>query len=87
METENYPIDEATQGVLNDIRKAQVDFEAQPAVQQVRQATASFEGQFRGALFLYLRQHKLEGNWRVAENGKELVKESTPIATPEPIQP
>lgn len=28
--------------------------------------------QMSGALRLFLRQHKLEGNWRLAENGREL---------------
>lgn len=30
--------------------------------------------QLQGALTLFVRQHKLEGNWVIAENGKELVK-------------
>ena len=33
-----------------------------------------------GALKLYLRQHKLEGNWRLADNGRELQRmESVPV--------
>ena len=33
-----------------------------------------------GALVLFIRQHKLEGNWQLAENGRELVKGAAPVA-------
>lgn len=88
--TENYPLDEATIGVLAEIKKAQTDFEAQPVVQQVRQHTVAFESQRQGALLLFVRQQKLEGGWRVADNGRELVKDSAPApaaaAVPEQSQ-
>ena len=30
--------------------------------------------QLQGALTLFLRQHKLEGNWQIDEQGRELVR-------------
>lgn len=83
-DVDNYPLDEATIGLLADILKAQDDFERQPVVQQVRQATISFDSQRRGVLLLFTRQHKLEGNWTVAENGKELAKVKQPAGAPTP---
>jgi len=80
METESYPLDEATISVLADIKKAQTDFDAQPVVQQVRQNAIALDSQRQGALLLFYRQHKLEGNWRIADNGTELVKDAAPAA-------
>lgn len=34
----------------------------------------TLNGERQGALELFLRQHKLTGNWRLAENGRELVR-------------
>ena len=32
-----------------------------------------------GALMLFLRQQGLQGNWRIAENGKEIVRETSAV--------
>jgi hypothetical protein len=57
-ELENYPLDEASIQMLSEINS------------QIQTLNA----QRQGALVLFIRQHKLQGNWQVAENGKELVK-------------
>lgn len=40
----------------------------------------TINAQMSGALQLYVRQHKLQGQWRLAENGREL--ERIPDAVP-----
>jgi len=50
------PLDEETAGVFAELQE------------QIKMLNA----QAHGVLTLYLRQHKLPGQWRVAENGKEL---------------
>jgi hypothetical protein len=72
-EVENFPLDEATISVLADIKKAR---------EQIEASAISLEGQRQGALIVFLRQHKLDGDWRVADNGRELVKAKAPAATP-----
>ena len=67
-EVENYPLDEAVIQLLADINN-QIN-----ALNQQRQ----------GALVLFIRQQKLQGNWAVAENGKELVKVREQTATAPP---
>jgi hypothetical protein len=57
-EPEAFPLDEAAITLLADI-KGQM---------------AALNAQWQGALVLFIRQHKLQGNWQVAENGRELVK-------------
>jgi hypothetical protein len=57
-ETESYPLDEALITMLGEIN----------------QQMQTLQAQRQGALVLFIRQQKLEGNWQVAENGKELVK-------------
>jgi hypothetical protein len=59
-EQENYPLDEASIQLLAEISQQMVALNAQR----------------QGALVLFIRQHKLQGNWSVAENGKELVKQA-----------
>lgn len=41
----------------------------------LRRDALAIEARAQGALMLYLRQHGLEGAWRIAENGRELVKQ------------
>jgi len=55
---EVYPLDDAAISLLADLRKS-ID---------------TLQAQWNGALVLFLRQHKLTGNWGVAENGRELVR-------------
>ena len=55
-QTENFPLDDASIELFAEIK---------------RQAD-SLNDQFRGALSLFLRQHKLEGVWRISNNGREL---------------
>lgn len=43
---------------------------------EANQQIAGINQRLQGALILFLRQHKLEGNWQVAPNGKELVKQA-----------
>jgi len=57
-ETENYPLDEALISMLADINGQ----------------LQALQAQRQGALVLFIRQQKLQGNWQVAENGRELVK-------------
>lgn len=38
------------------------------------QQAAALDGQRRGALMLFMRQHGLQGNWRLSDNGRELVR-------------
>ena len=38
--------------------------------------------QMNGALELYLKQHKLPGKWRVAENGRELERVADAVPLP-----
>jgi hypothetical protein len=57
-EIENYPLDEAVIQMMAEINGQ---------IQALNQ-------QWQGALVLFIRQHKLQGNWTMAENGKELVK-------------
>lgn len=59
-EQENYPLDDSMIEILAE------------ANQQI----AGINQRLQGALILFLRQHKLEGNWQVAPNGKELVKQA-----------
>ena len=55
-DTENYPLDEASIAIFAE------------GVKQIDLVNA----QMGGALRLFLRQHKLPGNWRIAQNGREL---------------
>jgi len=57
-EVENYPLDDALIQMLQEINQQMVPLQAQR----------------QGALVLFIRQQKLQGNWQVAENGRELVK-------------
>jgi hypothetical protein len=57
-----YPLDDAAISVLADL-KANI---------------ASLDAQWTGALVLFIRQHKLVGNWGVAPNGKELIRRPDP---------
>jgi hypothetical protein len=66
-EVENYPLDETVIQMM-----AEINTQIQ-ALNQQRQ----------GALVLFIRQNKLQGNcWTVAENGKELVKAPAPQPAP-----
>jgi hypothetical protein len=67
-QTDNYPLDEATINLLAEFQRAAADINAR----------------LQGALTLFLRQHKLEGNWSVAQNGRELVKQQAPVAAVQP---
>jgi hypothetical protein len=66
-QTDNYPLDEATINLLAEFQRAGADINAR----------------MQGALTLFLRQHKLEGNWSVAENGRELVKQQAAVVQPQ----
>lgn len=65
-ESENYPLDDALIAMLGEIRLQMQTLQAQQ----------------QGALVLFVRQHKLQGNWQVAENGRELVKAAAAMPTP-----
>jgi hypothetical protein len=60
-EVENYPLDETVITMLGEINSQMQALQAQR----------------QGALVLFIRQQKLQGNWQVAENGRELVKVAT----------
>jgi len=59
-EQENYPLDDSMIELMTE------------ANQQI----AGINQRLQGALILFLRQHKLEGNWQIAPNGRELVKQT-----------
>lgn len=62
-EQENYPLDDAMISLIADIRT-----QMQP-----------LQLQLQGALVLFIRQHKLDGNWVIADNGRELAKAAMPV--------
>jgi len=62
-EKQEFPLDDATISVLADLDKQAI----------------ALAGQRQGVLFLFGRQHGLEGNWQLAPNGRELVKQPAPI--------
>lgn len=55
---DTYPLDEAAIEILAEINQQQ----------------AALNASMNGALSLFAKQHKLQGQWRLASNGKELVK-------------
>jgi hypothetical protein len=61
-----YPLDEAAIAVF------------QEGTKQLEMLNA----QMSGALQLYLRQHKLEGRWQIAANGRELQRVVDPVPAP-----
>lgn len=67
-ETETYPLDDATIELLAEIKAA------------TDRQLLILKAQSEGALILFMKQHKLAGPWRVAENGRELVR--APDAVP-----
>jgi len=71
MDQEHYPLDETLIGLLADFAKA---------FTQTEQNAQLINAQRQGALVLFIRQHGLEGDWRVADNGRELVKAVKPAA-------
>jgi hypothetical protein len=48
--------------------------------QQERQAASSFNGARQGILALFAKQHKLQGNWKLSDNKRELVKVTQQVA-------
>jgi len=78
-EVETYPLDDAVIALLDDMKKAHVQF-----VQQAQQQEQLLLGQQQGALTLFIRQHALQGNWRLADNGRELVKARAEQPAPAP---
>ena len=62
---EVYPLDDAAVSLLADLR-ANIDM---------------LNAQWNGALVLFIRQHKLAGNWIVASNGRELIRQG-PVMEP-----
>jgi hypothetical protein len=72
-----YPLDEALIGMLADIRQQENQLTTSPAYRvflSVSQQLQALQSQTNGALVLFIRQHKLPGNWAPAENGRELVR-------------
>ena len=65
-EAENYPLDDTMIQMRGEI------------MQQIQ----ALQAQLQGALILFIRQHGLQGTWRVAENDKELVKTAEQQAVP-----
>lgn len=59
---EVYPLDDAAISLLADLR-ANIE---------------KLDAQWNGALVLFIRQHKLQGNWGVAPNGRELIRQESP---------
>jgi hypothetical protein len=65
-EPELYPLDETTIALMAEINTEM----------------AKLSSRAEGALLLFLRQHKLQGNWRMAANGRELMKAPSPMSMP-----
>jgi len=65
-----YPLDEETLSLFAEIKAVEAQF-----IQQANQQAAAFVAQRQGALMLFIRQHKLPGNWRIAENERELIRQ------------
>jgi hypothetical protein len=59
---EVFPLDDAAISLLADLR-ANIE---------------KLDAQWNGALVLFIRQHKLKGNWGVAPNGRELIRQEPP---------
>ena len=62
-EVENYPLDEASITFFAEGKKA-IDL---------------VNAKLNGAFELILKMHGLQGNWRLADNGRELEKIASPI--------
>jgi hypothetical protein len=76
-----YPLDEALIGMLADIKQQENQLTTSPAYRVflgVSQQMQALQAQGQGALVLFIRQHKLPGNWAPAENGRELVRIKEP---------
>jgi hypothetical protein len=69
------------------------DIASSPDVFPLDEETASLLGEYamramaldaerRGALTLFARRHRLQGNWQLAENGKDLVRSPGPAPAP-----
>ena len=70
-EQEKYPLDDASISLFGEMK----------------QQMNSINEQFRGALALFMRQHNLQGTWRISENGRELeavktIQEMKPLEEP-----
>ena len=63
-----FPLDDATIAMIGE----------------VRDQMKALDNQLKGALNLYLRQHKLSGLWNVAENGRELRRMPEQVVAPGP---
>jgi hypothetical protein len=72
-EPEHFPLDEAVIALLAEIGQYQ---------KQNEQQAIALGAQRNGVLVLFIRQHKLEGNWKVADNGRELIKDVTEQPVP-----
>jgi hypothetical protein len=67
-EPELFPLDEAAIEAIQDLDKQETQLvEASKNINVARNAILSY----------FLRQHKLEGNWQLAENRKELMRQAT----------
>jgi len=68
-DADNYcPLDDETAALFAEIHE------------NIRMLTA----QAQGVLALYLRQHKLTGQWKLADNGKELRRITQPLTMERP---
>jgi hypothetical protein len=67
MEQENYPLDDATIELLAEIKTA------------IDRQILVWQSQEQGALILFMKQQKLQGNWRVAANRRELERAPDPV--------
>lgn len=62
-QVEHYPLDEPAIELFAEGRK-QIDI---------------INAQMQGAFRLYLKQHKLQGDWKLSDNGKELDRVTAPM--------
>lgn len=52
----------------------QLDDAAIELLAEISQQQAALNASLQGALNLFARQHKLQGQWRLSANGKELTR-------------
>ena len=72
MEPEIYPLDDsAVEFIAEKMRQ----------IETLKQHAQLLEAGLNGALTYFARLHGLEGPWKLADNRRELVRESSPVET------
>lgn len=72
MDNEIYPLDDAAVGFIAEKLRE---------IEALKQDVQLLEAALNGALTYFARLHKLEGQWKLADNRRELVREASPVET------